>query len=149
MKRLVNPDCHFRVLTFSKMAILHRALFTWFIVLTFLILMVLKLDNKVDWNWFLIFTPMWLFDAVVTIYVTFKMIVHCKNGYDRTDLTMRRKIYYMLGVFLKLSFQVLLCMRLQYYEIIRLLYVMIPLWILLLQTLVDVSVGLWRTATGT
>jgi len=124
------------------MAILHRALFTWFIVLVFFILLVLRLDEKVTWNWFLIFSPMWLFDSVVTIFITFKMIVHCKNGYER--LTMKRKIYYMFSVFLKLSFQVLLCMRLEYYSIIDLHYVMIPLWILMLETVIDVSTVIWR-----
>lgn len=85
---------------------------------------------------------MWLFDSVVTIFITFKMIVHCKNGYER--LTMKRKIYYMFSVFLKLSFQVLLCMRLEYYSIIDLHYVMIPLWILMLETVIDVSTVIWR-----
>ena len=128
----------------AKMALIHKALLTWFAVLVFLILLVLRLDNKVTWNWFFIFTPMWLFDAVVTIYIAFNMIVHCKNGYDRTELTMRHKVHYTVGVFLKLSFQVLLCMRLQYYPKIELYYVMIPLWLLFSKAIVDVTVTLWK-----
>lgn len=131
------------------MAIIQRALFTWFIVLVFLILMVLRLDKKVSWNWFLVFIPMWVFDAVVIIYITFKMIVHCKNGYDhRVDLniSLTKKGFYMAAVLLKLSFQVLLCMRLQYYPEIDLKYVMIPFWILMSKAIYDVFMNLVQVA---
>lgn len=133
----------------TAMAIIHRALFTWFIVLVFLILMVLRLDRKVNWNWFLVFIPMWVFDAVVIIYITFKMIVHCKNGFDhRSDfnISVSRKVFYMCAVLLKLSFQVLLCMRLQYYRQIDLKYVMIPFWLLLGKAIIDVLLNLVHVA---
>ena len=133
------------------MAILHRALFTWFIVLVFLILLVLKLDRKVSWNWFLVFVPLWLFDAVMLIYITFKMVVHCKHGQDRTEatrITMKRKVFYLEAVVLKMTFQVLLCLRQQEYVSLDLRYVMVPFWLLMLEGIVDISTGLFRVARG-
>ncbi|XP_041360767.1 transmembrane protein 60-like [Gigantopelta aegis] len=124
------------------MAVMHRALFTWFTVLIFLILLVLRLDNKVLWNWFLIFTPLWLFDAVVIIYITVNMIVHCKNGYDRNDLTMPRKLWFMATVVLKLTFQVMLCLKWEYFSFISLYIIMIPFWLLTSGACLDVFRGL-------
>lgn len=127
------------------MAVIHRALFTWFTVLVFLILLVLRLDHKVEWNWFLIFIPLWLFDAVVVIYITVNMIVHCKNGYDRNELTMRRKAWFMASVVLKMSFQVLLCLKVQYFDdIISTYIVMIPFWLVLSGASFDVFRSLMR-----
>lgn len=127
----------------AKMATIHRALFTWFMLLMFVILLVLRLDERVKWNWFLIFLPMWIFDGILIVYITFYMGSHCKNGFDTNDQTMGRKVAFLAGMFLKLSFQVLLCLRLQYYTAeLNLYYVMIPAWILLIVLIVDVSLRL-------
>ncbi|XP_062587285.1 transmembrane protein 60-like [Saccostrea cucullata] len=130
------------------MAILHRSLFTCISLLAFLILLALKLDKKVKWNWFLVFNPMWLFDGVIVIYITFKMIAQCKNRYNQGQVSMMRKVCYMCFVLLKMAFQVLLCMKLQYYDQeISLYFVMIPFWMLFIFVSSDVSHGLWRIAT--
>ena len=130
------------------MAILHRSLFTCFSLLVFLILLALKLDKKVKWNWFLVFIPMWLFDSVIVIYITFKMTAQCKNRYNSGQVSMLRKVCYMSFVLLKMAFQVLLCMKLQYYNSeISMYYVMIPFWMLFIFITSDVSHGLWRIAT--
>ena len=120
------------------MAVLHRALFTWFMMLVFFILLVLRLDKKAMWNWFIIFIPMWIFDLIITIFIIFKMIMHCKNGYDTNDMTMGRKVWFMFCVMLKLSFQVILCARLQYFNNVPLYYIMIPFWLLLIGANVEI-----------
>eukprot|EP00745_Piridium_sociabile_P030788 TRINITY_DN51087_c0_g3_i2.p1 TRINITY_DN51087_c0_g3~~TRINITY_DN51087_c0_g3_i2.p1 ORF type:complete len:104 (-),score=9.24 TRINITY_DN51087_c0_g3_i2:39-350(-) len=96
------------------MAVIHRALFTWFTTLDFLISLVLKLDSKINWNWFLIFTPLWVFDLVVIIYLIVNAIIHCKNSYDRdhSDLTVQRKGWFISAVSLKLLFQVRIMVQL-------------------------------------
>lgn len=132
----------------STMAILHRSLFTCFSLLAFLILLALKLDKKVKWNWFLVFIPMWIFDAVIVIYITFKMIAQCKNRYNSGQVSMTRKVCYMSFVLLKMSFQVILCMKLEYYnEEISMYYAMVPFWMFFIFVISDVSHGLWRIAT--
>ncbi|KAK7489383.1 hypothetical protein BaRGS_00019327 [Batillaria attramentaria] len=126
------------------MAVIHRALFTWFTTLDFLIFLVLKLDGKINWNWFLIFIPLWVFDAVVVIYLTVNMIIHCKNGYDRnhSDLSLRRKGWFLACAVLKMVFQVLLCLKLQYVQSLSLYFVMIPFWILATGAAGDIFKGL-------
>lgn len=120
------------------MAVVHRALFTWFLLLVFLILMVLRLDEKTSWNWFIVFIPMWLFDTIMLIYVVLKIVTHCKTGHDGLWLTMSRKAWYLAGVFLKIAFQTTLCAKLEYQKDLALYYVFIPLWLVLLGVCIDV-----------
>ena len=140
------------------MALNHKALFTWLMLLSFFVLLVVRLDEKVPWNWFIIFIPMWLFDTVCLIYNTFYMITHCKNGFDWRDrgrdvgLSMKRKVWCLFIILLKLAFQVLLCLKLQWEKEggdrqLRLVYVMAPLWILLLGVGGDIMkslIALWN-----
>lgn len=120
------------------MAVLHRALATWGLVTIFLIMLTLKLDERTEWDWFIIFTPMWIFDTCLFFLVLLRIIVQCKNGHDRSFVSMPRKLWYMTCVMLKLSFQVTLCLRLQYYLIIPWYYTLAPLWALLGGVICDI-----------
>ncbi|KAK6960350.1 transmembrane protein 60, partial [Biomphalaria glabrata] len=51
------------------MSVVPKALFTWFLILVFFILLVLRVDEKVEWNWFIIFIPLWLLDASVLTFI--------------------------------------------------------------------------------
>lgn len=113
------------------MAVLHRALFTWFNILIFLILLVLRLDQRIQWNWFIVFIPMWLYDNILLIYVIFNMVSHCKNvrtanlrrEVNQSQIIFRMTIksvcwlffqtLYLNAVLLKLSAQILLCLKLE------------------------------------
>ncbi len=132
------------------MALNHKALFTWFMLLVFFVLLVVRLDDKVSWNWFIIFIPMWVFDVIILIYIIVFMIRHCKNGCIGGS-TMQRKVWCLLAMILKLAFQVLLCVRLEYLATLAIPVVFVPGWLLLLGLFIDVTHSLsaiWRrTAT--
>ncbi|XP_063978755.1 transmembrane protein 60 [Diachasmimorpha longicaudata] len=124
------------------MAVLHRALFTWFNLLIFLILLVLRLDQRIQWNWFIVFIPMWLYDNILLTYVVFNMISHCKNGHDRIN-TLRRKGWYVLAVLLKFSAQILICLKLETPQwSLPAKAVLAPVWVLLPALAVDVFIHL-------
>ena len=120
------------------MAVLHRSLLTWFLCLIFFIMLVLRLDEKILINWFMVFIPMWLFDVIIVIFIVFHMITHCKSGHDRNEQTMGRKVRCLISAILKIAFQVLMCVRLQYAKNMPLYYVFIPLWLLLGEVTIDV-----------
>ncbi|XP_063231046.1 transmembrane protein 60 [Bacillus rossius redtenbacheri] len=125
------------------MAVLHRALFTWFILLVFLILLVLRLDSRTEWNWFIVFVPLWAYDVILLIYVLFSMISLCKSGHDRLSRSLHRKILYMVVVVLKMVAQVVICLNLEYPAWnMPFYYVMIPLWLLLPLLSIDVFISL-------
>lgn len=125
------------------MAVLHRALFTWFLVLVFLILLVLRLDERTQWSWFIVFVPVWVFDSVLLTYVLFNMMSHCRNGRDRHFVSMQRKAWYALAAVLKTAAEILLCFRLERTDwTLPMYYVMVPVWTLLSGLVVDVFVTL-------
>lgn len=131
------------------MTVNYRALLTWIILLVFLILLVLRLDDKVTWNWFIIFIPLWLFDVIIVIYIVFFMIKHCTSGVDQGNYTMLRKSWCLGCVALKVLFQVLICLRLQYIRTMGTFIILIPMWVLLLALVGDISANLLRRLSVT
>ena len=116
------------------MAVLQRALITWFICLMFLILLALRLDKRVRWSWFIVFIPLWLYDIILLVYLIFSMISHCKrsSGRERFQKTIIRKIWNCFVVLQLIAAQIMLCIKLDDNGIdIPLFYVMIPVWITL------------------
>lgn len=129
------------------MAFIHRAQFSWFLALGFIILLTLKLDGRInDWNWFIIFIPQWIFDLVVILYTLIKIIMRYRygNSHQMHETSMKRKLWCLIVVVLKLLFQVLLCLKLQYAPQIRMFYTVIPIWIILTGFSGDVFLSLWK-----
>lgn len=127
---------------FVIMAVLHRALFTWFILLVFLILLVLRLDSRTQWNWFIVFVPLWVYDSILLIYVLFNMISLCKNSHERMSIV-RRKVWYIMAIIFKMATQIILCLKLEYPSWnISIIFVMLPMWTLLPVLLIDVFITL-------
>jgi len=130
-----------------KWLLLHRALFTWFICLIFLILLVLRLDERTRWSWFIVFIPMWLYDSILIVYFAFEMITLCRasGGPGEQSVTrwrhVRRKGWYLTCAVMKLAMQIMICLKLDNRESgaldIPLYYIMIPLWIVLPVTIAD------------
>lgn len=124
------------------MSFVHRALYTWFIVLVFLILLCLRLESRTHWNWFLIFIPLWLYDAALLSYISIKIISKWRN-LAQVFVEYR---WYIGAVLLKIIIQFNLCMILEYpnadYPIFL---VMVPIWILLSSSIVYVFYKLIST----
>jgi len=125
------------------MAVLHRALFTWFICLMFLILLVLRLDERVRWSWFIVFIPLWLYDSILLIYLVFSMVSHCRTSHDRFQRSILRKLWYILLVVMKQAAEMMLCIKLEGIANISHMVVMIPVWIILCASTVDVFQSLF------
>lgn len=121
------------------MAVLHRALFTWFVLLLFLILLVLRLESRISWSWFIVFLPLFFYDVILILCIAFNMVSQCKSGLDRFSNSIQRKICYMVAVGLKITSQVLLCLRLdQVFEQLSMFYIFAPVWLLAPSILADV-----------
>lgn len=56
------------------MTLVHRALFTWFVMLVFCICLCLRLESRTHWNYFIVFIPLWIFDVILIVYVIIKII---------------------------------------------------------------------------
>lgn len=137
----------FRTYIVFRMAVLHRALFTWFVLLVFLILLVLRLDLRIQWNWFIVFIPLWFYDSILLSYVFLNMMSYCRSGHEALSSSVQRKLYYLLAIILKLISQAILCLKLEnVVSNISTLYVMIPLWFLIPFILSDVFMILIKSS---
>lgn len=123
--------------------VMHRALFTWFILLLFFILLCLRLDERIRWNWFLIFLPMWLFDVVLTINALFNIVMHCKHD-NFSDLPKVKNSVVLLVIILKIVSQIMICLKLEYKLNLTLYHVLIPFWLLLPVVIIDISLTLFK-----
>lgn len=125
---------------------MHRALFTWFILLMFFILLCLRLEARIHWNWFLIFLPMWIYDLILLIDALFNISLRCKHDTIK-NLFKNKNILLIAVVFLKIAAQVTLCLKLEYKHLnLQLYHVLLPFWILIPILIVDVSVTLFKSS---
>ncbi|CAB1313704.1 unnamed protein product [Coregonus sp. 'balchen'] len=128
------------------MSLAQRVLLTWIFSLIFLIMLVLKLDSKIPWNWFLIFLPVWIFDTILILMLVVKMAGRCKPGYDLRDgqQNLRRRVWYLVAMLLKLGFCLTLCARLERLMEISLSVVCVPLWALLVGAMVELGYNVFH-----
>lgn len=123
------------------MSLAQRVLLTWLFTLLFLIMLVLKLDEKAPWNWFLIFIPVWIFDTILLVMLIVKMAGRCKSGFDprHGSHNIKKKAWYLVAMLLKLAFCLALCAKLEQFTTMNLSYVFIPLWALLAGALIELG----------
>lgn len=124
-----------------KMSLVQRVFLIWGFSLCFLIMLVLKLDSKINWNWFLIFLPVWAFDAIIILMLVAKMAGRCKQALNPRDgrRDVRRTAWYLVALLLELAFCLALCSRLEKLTDVWLSVVCIPLWTLLVGALVELG----------
>ncbi|GCB78299.1 transmembrane protein 60-like [Scyliorhinus torazame] len=128
-----------------RMSLAQRVLMTWLFTLLFLIVLVLKLDNKAPWNWILIFIPLWTFDTILLMMLIVKIIGRCRSGYDRNgnSRSLKKEVWYLCAMLLKLGFLLALCARLDHFAQMKLIFVFIPLWLLLVGAVVDLAYNIY------
>lgn len=117
------------------MAVIHRALATWFLFTLFLIFLIVKLDGRSDWNWFVVFAPMWIMDVKLCTFLMVKIFQNSRrrNGpIENMTITLKKRAIYLVCVMFKLTFQTLLCLKLQYYASLNIFFVMLPFWVLII-----------------
>ncbi|KAG7239372.1 hypothetical protein INR49_029246, partial [Caranx melampygus] len=107
--------CVWALSSMMKMSLAQRVLLSWIFALIFLIMLVLKLDSKIHWNWFLIFLPVWTFDTILILMLIVKMAGRCKPDFDPRDgeQSLKRRLWYLTALLLKLAFCLTLCSRLE------------------------------------
>ncbi|RWS06255.1 Transmembrane protein 60-like protein [Dinothrombium tinctorium] len=118
------------------MAVIHRALLLWALFTVFFILIVLKIDERSNLNWFVVFIPMFVFDFEAFTYFLVKSVQFWRRMRSTGERffafrTLSKQATPISCVFLKLLFEILLCLRLQYFARLSLYAVITPLFALL------------------
>ena len=119
-----------------------KAFFVWLVLMSFAILLVLRLDGHVACNWFLIFVPLWVFDCVVVGDMIFRMIRLCRNGQDMILTTTVENVFGLIFMMLMVTQQVLLCVRLEYTDWLPLYCITVPLWVQLIMVSIYLTLAM-------
>lgn len=106
----------------------------------FLILLCIKVDNNHQWNWFLLFTPLWTTDLLLLIPAIYEtvMIVRYRRSEDRPRDTPKAKspvfvTLYLGLVICKVAAELLICLKKEnQIPNLKTYYVFIPIWLALL-----------------
>ena len=124
------------------MTLVHRCLFTWFIILVFAIFLCLRLESRTQWNFFIVFIPLWIFDVILIIYVIIKIVTKWRNLTRLKELLIEYQ-WYIGTVLLKIAAEIMICLKIEYPQLELSIYVtMIPIWILLPSITVYIFVDL-------
>ncbi|KAL7885544.1 hypothetical protein AOLI_G00058390 [Acnodon oligacanthus] len=109
-------------------------------------MLVLKLDKKIQWNWFLVFLPVWSFDTILLLMLIVKMAGRCKPGFDPRNgaENLKKRVWYLVAILLKLAFCLTLCAKLERLMEIWLSFVCIPLWTLLIGAMVELGYSVFH-----
>ena len=126
------------------MAVNSRALCAWFFLVLFLVLLVLRLDEKILWSWFIVFIPMWLLDMIMIIYILIFIIRHCATGNDPSGRSALRKSYCVVCLLFKIAIQILICIRVEYASTLAAAFAIVPVSLLLAALTIDVSLSVIR-----
>lgn len=126
------------------MTVNSRALCAWFFLVLFLVLLVLRLDEKILWSWFIIFIPMWLLDMIMIVYISIFMIRHCATGNDPSGRSALRKCYSIVCLLFKIATQILICIQVEYASTLAAAFAIVPVSLLLAALTVDVSLNVIR-----
>lgn len=125
--------------------LMHRALYTYFIILIFFIMLCLKLESHKQWNWFFTFFPLWFHDLILLMDALFYLVIHCKHETLR-NMPLNKDILVLVVVLLKILAQILLCLKLEYPKLnLEVYHVLIPVWLLFPILIIDVSITLFKS----
>ncbi|XP_026880365.1 transmembrane protein 60 [Electrophorus electricus] len=129
-----------------SMSLAQRVLLTWIFCLIFLIMLVLKLDDKIQWSWFLVFLPVWAFDTILLLMLIVKMAGRCKPGFDPRNgaENLKKRVWYLVAILLKLAFCLTLCAKLERLTDVWLSFVCVPLWALLIGAMVELGYSVFH-----
>ncbi|TPP67004.1 hypothetical protein FGIG_05910 [Fasciola gigantica] len=140
------------------MRLLNRPLILWVVLSVFLLMVMLRMNETIYWNWFIIFIPMWSLDVVMLIMVcvcishrNIRFTCECDPG-TRADQALAFSL-----ITSKLITQMTVCLYAEssslgtglsvgIFKQFRLWHVMIPLWFTLVLTLIALCRGLFGKA---
>jgi hypothetical protein len=87
-----------------------------------------RLDQSIKWNWFLVFVPMFFLQSCFLID---NILLLIKNRHI-SKLKLLKLTLFLISNLLLLSFEILLCLKLEYFPFIRITFIFVPIWALCL-----------------
>lgn len=113
------------------MSPIFSAIITTCSVIIFFAFLTARIDNSTNWNWFLVFIPLFL---IQTFYLIDCMFLMIKQRFKFNSRLIKLSAFFIC-IILIYSFEILICVRLDYYPQLNLSYLFIPAWLVMLSTI--------------
>nr|XP_039249161.1 transmembrane protein 60-like [Styela clava] len=110
---------------------------SWICTCVFMVLISLKLENRGQYLWFVVFIPRYIICFIDIVWLIVRIVKHVRNYQNPQDVSMKRKVWYIHVSVLEILFEILVCLRLDGIASIKLYFAFIPLWILLIGQMVN------------
>lgn len=116
-----------------------RVLSLWSVTLMTIIFLVVRVDEESNWNYFVVFVPILVYNGILIVVVLSKIGRQMRRRFYDDGHTLSRKLWFLLLLILTFVFFCLLCSKLNGHVTFSWYYLFIILWIILTLIFVDVS----------
>jgi cell division protein FtsW (lipid II flippase) len=116
-----------------------RVLCLWSVTLITTIFLVVRVDSESDWNYFVVFVPVLIYDGVLILVVSSRIIRHSRRRFYDDERTVKRKLWFLLLVVLNFIFVCLVSSKLDGHVSFSWYYVFTVLWMLLILVAADTT----------
>lgn len=97
-------------------------------LMMFLAFLCSRADQLIKWNWFCVFIP--LFSLQFCIFVDVLSII-IRNRLSSSFSKLFKWFTYMFSLILLFGFEVLICLRLEYFKELMMFHILLPFWLLI------------------
>lgn len=119
-------NCFDKNIFLNRMSpILSATLVSCFLIMFFSFLST-KIDQSVKWNWFIVFIPLFFLQ---TCFFIDNILLTIKNR-SISKIKLIKLFTFLISNILLLAFEILLCLKLEYFPSVKLSFVFIPFWLL-------------------
>ena len=101
-------------------------------VIIFFAFLSTRIENSIKWSWFLVFIPLFFLQTFYLIDCIFLIV---KNRVTFNSKLIKL-IAFLICIILVFIFEILICLRLDYYPDLKFTYVMVPAWLVMLGAIV-------------
>ena len=116
-----------------------RVLGLWSVTLITTVFLVVRADGESNWNYFMVFVPVLVYNGVLMVVVLSRILRHSRRRFHDDEQTLKRKLWFLLLLVLNFIFICLLSSKLDRHISFSWYYVFTVLWILLLLVLTDTT----------
>ncbi len=103
------------------------------------VFLVVRADKESNWNYFVVFIPVLVYDGVLLLVVLSRIIRHSRRRFHDDEQTIKRKLWFLLLLTLNFIFVCLVSSKLDGHVTFSWYYVLTVLWILLILVAADTT----------
>lgn len=112
----------------SRMSPILSIIVTTCLLIIFFSFLSARIDQSTNWKWFVIFIPLFILQSFYLMDAIFLIV---KNRFT-LNIKLIKLITFFFCIILLFIFEILVCLRLDYYSNLKIGYILAPAWIIMI-----------------